>query len=244
MENLPFLAGLYSFTPLRIRTADVTGSGTADLIYLPPEGGAWVYYNHSGNRWSDVDIIPQLPPLDRFCAVSVFDIAGRGTECLCWTSDHLNPGSTKVRFLDLMGGSKPGLVTKCSNGTGAQAEVAYRASTQYRLDSERAGHPWATRLPFPVHCVERTISTDLIAKTSPTTRYAYHNGYHDHEERQFAGFQMVDEWETEDLSISQKTNRSAPQCIRRIGSTSDWNQLTRASPVETIMQLGRIGRRL
>ncbi|KAK5996113.1 Toxin subunit YenB-like protein [Cladobotryum mycophilum] len=204
MGNPPLLDDFTSFTPLRLRMVDITGSGTADLIYLPQEGGLHVYYNQSGNTWSEAHVLPTFPRLDHFCAVGVFDVGGRGTQCLVWTSDHYNSGgsagSTTVRFLDLMGGNKPGLLTKCSNGIGGEVQITYRSSTQYHLDDERSGRAWPTRLPFPIECVERMVTKDLIAQTACTMRYAYHNGYYDPVERQFRGFQMVEEWDAEDFT--------------------------------------------
>ncbi|KAL7931662.1 hypothetical protein V8C35DRAFT_309180 [Trichoderma chlorosporum] len=209
MGNAPLLADGVSFSPQRIRMADITGTGTTDLVYLPPEGGAHIYYNQSGNFWSSVHVLGSFPVLDRLCAVDVLDIGARGTQCLCWTSDMLSggPGSTTVRFLDLMGGNKPGLLKKCSNGIGGQTEMAYRSSTQYHMDDQRAGKNWKRRLPFPIHCVERVVTRDLIAQTTYNMRYVYHNGYYDPAERHFRGFQMVEQWDAEDLAASKGSKK-------------------------------------
>ncbi|KAA8646767.1 hypothetical protein EYZ11_010776 [Aspergillus tanneri] len=194
MGNAPFLPDGGSFSPHRFRMADVTGSGGTDLIYMLPEGGALVFYSRWGNCWTDGHLLPSFPPLDSSCAVDVFDIRGNGTQCLCWSSDlrSATAGATAVRFMDLMGGRKPGLLTKSSNGIGGETAVTYRSSTRYRLDDERAGRPWATRLPFTIDCVKSTTSVDLIAQTSYTRCYAYHDGYYDPIERQFRGFEMVE----------------------------------------------------
>ncbi|UKZ56118.1 hypothetical protein TrVGV298_009946 [Trichoderma virens] len=209
MSNAPFLADDVSFSTQRIRMADITGTGTTDMIYLPPEGGAHIYYNQSGNCWSRAHVLDSFPVLDRSCATDVLDIGARGTQCLCWTSDLLSggPGLTTVRFFDLMGGCKSGLLKKCSNGIGGQIEMAYRSSTQYHMDDQRAGRSWKRRLPFPIHCVERVITRDLIAQTAYTMRYAYHNGYYDPVERHFCGFQMVEEWDAEDLAASKSSQK-------------------------------------
>lgn len=184
------------FSPLRIRMADISRSRTADLIYLPPEGGVRIYYNQSGNGWSDAYKITAFPLLDHFCAMDAFDIGGRGTVSLCWTSDYLHchgGSTTTVHSIDLMGGQKPRLLTKYSNRIGGEANIAYRSSTQYHLDDQRAGRPWTTHLPFPINCIESVVTNNLITQTSCTTRYAYHDGYYDPVERQFRGFHMVEE---------------------------------------------------
>jgi RHS repeat-associated protein len=209
MDNAPLLADDTSFSPQRVRMTDITGTGAADLIYLPPEGGVQVYYNRFGNSWSDVSNLDSFPALDHLSAVDVLDIGARGTQCLCWTSDYLScgPGLTTMRFLDLTGGNKPGLLMKSSNGIGGQVEINYRSSTQYYMKDRRAGEQWTTRLPFPIHCVERVTTRDVVAQTTYTMRYAYHNGYYDPFDRQFRGFQMVEEWDAEDLAGGSSSKR-------------------------------------
>ncbi|KAI8960769.1 virulence plasmid 65kDa B protein-domain-containing protein [Daldinia sp. FL1419] len=221
MGNPPSLSDCSSFSTLRVRMADVTASGTADLIYLPAEGGVHIYYNQSGNNWSNAHVLDAFPALDRFCSVSVFDVGGRGTQCLVWTSGQAGRGTglgaTMVRFIDLMGGCRPGVLTGCSNGIGGSVEISYRSSTQYRLDDERAGQGWTTRLPFPISCVQQVVTRDDVAKTACTMRYAYHNGSYDASERQFRGFQMVEQWDSEDLA-----NLVGQKYVRPPAHTKTW----------------------
>ncbi|KAF4454660.1 SpvB-domain-containing protein [Fusarium austroafricanum] len=185
------------FSPQRLRLANVSGVGGADLIYLRPGGGAAIYYNQFGAQWSDPYIIPSVPPLDRFSWVDVFDIAGRGSPALCWACDIAGHGVTKVHFLDLTAGSRPGLLHKVENGTGIEVEIEYRSSTLDRLEDERNGQPWATRLPFPVLCVSQVTTRDTVAKTSAESRFTYHNGYYDPVDREFRGFQRVEKVDRE-----------------------------------------------
>jgi hypothetical protein len=62
-----------------------------------------------------------------------------------------------------------------------------------------AGRPWITRLPFPVHVVERVVTYDHVSRNRFVTTYAYHHGYFDGEEREFRGFGMVEQTDTEVL---------------------------------------------
>jgi RHS repeat-associated protein len=221
MKNPPSLADCSSFSTLRVRMADVTASGTADLIYLPVEGGVHIYYNQSGNTWSDAHVLDAFPALDRFSSIDIFDVGGRGTQCLVWTSGQAGRGTgmgaTTVRFIDLMGGCRPGVLTRCSNGIGGSVEIAYRSSTQYRLDDERAGRGWTTRLPFPISCVQQVVTRDDVTKTACTMRYAYHNGSYDAAERQFRGFQRVEQWDSEDLA-----NLAGQKYFRPPAHTKTW----------------------
>src|SRR5262249_56550072 len=54
--------------------------------------------------------------------------------------------------------------------------------------------------PFPVHVVERVETRDLISRNRFVTRYAYHHGYYDGIEREFRGFGMVEQRDTEELA--------------------------------------------
>src|SRR6266542_1196125 len=60
--------------------------------------------------------------------------------------------------------------------------------------------PWITRLPFPVHVVERVDTFDRLSGNRFVTRYAYHHGYFDGEEREFRGFGMVEQRDTEEFA--------------------------------------------
>ncbi|KAE8384306.1 SpvB-domain-containing protein [Aspergillus alliaceus] len=194
----------FNFSPRRIRMADLTGSGGTDIIYLRPQGGAWVYYNRWGNSWSGGYCLSPLPPLDGLCSVDVLDVGGRGTPCLCWADlrgNTTNVASTTVRFVDLMGGHRPGLLRKTTNGIGGESTIDYRSSTRFCRDDKRMGKAWATRLPFSIDCVKSMSFTDHVAQTSYTKSYTYHNGYYDSTERRFCGFQTVEECETEDFAV-------------------------------------------
>ena len=79
--------------------------------------------------------------------------------------------------------------------------ISYAPSTRFYLADRAAGRPWITRLPFPVQVVERVETIDRINRNKFTTRYAYHHGYYDGFEREFRGFGMVEQWDTEDLAV-------------------------------------------
>ena len=120
-----------------------------------------------------------------------------------------------MRFVDLMLGSKPHLLTRTSNNMGKEVSIEYAPSTKFYLDSETEGRPWLTRQPFPVHCVESVISRDLISKTTLVDRYKYHHGYFDSREREFRGFALVEHWDSEEFSPAededgQSTGRQRP----------------------------------
>jgi YD repeat-containing protein len=60
-----------------------------------------------------------------------------------------------------------------------------------RTSDERAGHPWSTFLPFPVHVVSSMTQTDLVTGRTTATAYRYERGRYDGLEREFRGFERV-----------------------------------------------------
>jgi Insecticide toxin TcdB middle/N-terminal region len=116
------------------------------------------------------------------------DLLGNGTACLVWSSPLPGDARRPMRYVDLMGGQKPHLMVKTINNLGAETHVHYAPSTRFYLADKAEGKPWVTRLPFPVHVVERVETYDRISRNRFVTRYAYHHGYFDGEEREFRGF--------------------------------------------------------
>ena len=52
MDNSPWFDSVDQFNQRHIRLADIDGSGTTDIIYLGRDG-VRLYFNQSGNRWSE-----------------------------------------------------------------------------------------------------------------------------------------------------------------------------------------------
>ena len=181
------------FDPRRVRLADIDGSGTADLLYV---GAAAVtaWFNQSGNSWSAPVTAAVFPGHG---SVAVLDLLGTGTACLTWSSPL--PGTPALRYVDLMGGVKPHLLTRARNNLGAETRISYAPSTRFYLQDRQAGRPWLTRLPFPVQVVERAETIDWIGRNRLVSRYAYRHGYYDQAEREFRGFGMVERRDTEDI---------------------------------------------
>ncbi|MBI1993889.1 MAG: toxin, partial [Deltaproteobacteria bacterium] len=199
MDNAPWFDPPDQFDQRRIRLADVDGSGVTDIIYLGGDG-VRIYFNQSGNGWSDPDLLSHFPHVDNLSSVQVMDLLGNGTACLVWTSPLPGDASQPMRYIALMGGQKPHLLVKTVNNLGAETHVQYAPSTKFYLADKAAGKPWITRLPFPVHVVERVEIYDRISRNRFVTRYAYHHGYFDGIEREFRGFGMVEQWDTEEFA--------------------------------------------
>ncbi len=205
MDHAPVFDHPELFDPKRIRLADVDGSGTTDLIYLGRET-ATLWANQAGNSWGAPQTIDQLPPVDSLSNVSVADILGNGTACLVWSSPLAGDTHQPVRYIDLMGSSsqqpgtgKPHLLTSIRNNLGAETRLQYAPSTRHYLEDRARGRAWLTRLPFPVQVVERVEIRDWIQQTKFVSLYRYHHGFFDGVEREFRGFAMVEQWDTEEF---------------------------------------------
>jgi RHS repeat-associated protein len=200
MDGAPLFDSPDAFDQRRVRLADIDGSGTTDIIYLHRDG-VRIYFNQSGNRLSTARRLTQFPPVDDLAAVVTADLLGNGTACLVWSSPLPGDARRPIRYVDLMGGSKPHLLTTSINNLGTETRVQYVPSTKFYLADRNAGKSWVSRLPYPVHVVERVVTHDAISGNRFVTRYAYHHGYFDGVEREFRGFGMVEQWDTEEFAV-------------------------------------------
>jgi RHS repeat-associated protein len=209
MDQSPHFDSPDQFDQKRIRLADIDGTGTTDIIYIRGDG-VYLYFNQSGNSWSKAKKLKVFPRVDDVVSITTADLLGNSTACLVWSSPL--PGDTQqlMRYVNLMGKQKPHLLIKTINNLGAETHVHYAPSTKFYLKDKRDGKPWITRLPFPVHVVERVETYDHISRNRFVSRYAYHHGYFDGHEREFRGFGMVEQWDTEDIATLSASDPLAP----------------------------------
>ncbi|MGH8638255.1 MAG: toxin TcdB middle/C-terminal domain-containing protein, partial [Burkholderiales bacterium] len=217
MDHAPWFDAPDVFDSRRIRLADIDGSGTTDILYLATTG-VRIYFNQSGNSWSPACPLAQFPATDSLASAAVVDLLGNGTACLVWSSPLAGDSRRPMRYIDLMGGQKPHLLVAARNNLGAETRVHYAPSTRFYVQDRDAGTPWITRLPFPVHVVERVETLDRISRNRFVTRYRYSHGYFDAVEREFRGFGRVDQWDTEEIGalrpdVTEATNIDAASYV-------------------------------
>lgn len=195
MDGAPHFDHPDQFDQQRVKLADVDGTGTTDIVYL---GRDKVHYwqNQSGNAFALEDEIKNFPKTDRLTSVSVMDIFGKGTACLVWSSPLPGDEGFRVRYIDLMG-QKPYLLKEINNNMGMVQRMHYTPSTRFYQRDRFEGRPWITKLPFAVQVLERSEVFDEITEARFVSRYAYHHGYFDRHEKEFRGFGMVEQWDTE-----------------------------------------------
>jgi RHS repeat-associated protein len=229
MDDAPWFEAPELFDVRRVRLADIDGSGPSDIVYLASDG-VRLYFNQAGNGWSAARPLDSFPAIDDLGAIQMVDLLGNGTACLVWSSPLARDASRPMRYIDLIGGQKPHLLVKTVNNLGAETRVQYAPSAKFYLAAAAAGRPWVTRLPFPVHVVETIETLDRISRNRFVTRFAYHHGYYDGVEREFRGFAMVEQWDTEDLA-SLAGDQTLPQAGDT--ETSNWDAASNVAPILT-----------
>ncbi|APR86768.1 insecticidal toxin complex protein [Minicystis rosea] len=187
------------FDPKRIRLADVDGSGTTDILYIHRDG-IRLYANQSGNSFAIPVTLGRFPDHSDLSTITVIDLLGTGTACLVWSSSLPSQSPAPMRYIDLMGGKKPYLLATITNNLGLTTTMEYTPSTRFYREDAVAGRPWVTRLPFPVQTLTRTETYDAVSRHRFVSVYKYHHGYFDGVEREFRGFGMVEQWDTESWS--------------------------------------------
>jgi RHS repeat-associated protein len=200
MNNSPRFDVSEQFNQNLIRLADIDGSGLIDILYLGRDG-VYIFFNQSGNSWSNGRKLRQFPNIDNLKKIMIVDLFGTGTACVVWSSPLSIDTQKQLWYIDLMGGQKPHLLVGIKNNMGAETHIQYTPSTQFYLSDLEAGKPWITRIPFPVYVVERIEVYDRISRNRFVTHFAYHHFYYDGTEREFHGIGLVEQWDTEEFAI-------------------------------------------
>ncbi|MCW9000918.1 MAG: hypothetical protein OQK04_19560, partial [Kangiellaceae bacterium] len=186
---------------------DIDGSGNTDMIYLGQSRFDF-WLNLKGNSWSERHQLDAFPKLDELSSVEVFDLLGSGTACVVWSSPLPGDARAPLKYIDIMDSKKPHLLKSAINNQGREVFFDYQPSTNFYLQDKLNGHPWVTRLPFPVHVVTKIVTVDYIRKTRYAQQYSYHHGYFDAKDREFRGFGRVEVEDTEDFKSFSVTGAS------------------------------------
>ncbi len=206
MDNAPIFDHPDSFNPSYLRLADVDGSGTTDIIYLG-ENKFTCWTNLSGNVFSTTPFeIEAFPEIHDRARVVVTDFLGNGVACIVWSSRLSKDAPAPLRYIDLMNSKKPHIMVSYKNNLGKEVSFEYTPSTKFYIEDKLAGKAWVTKLHFPVHCISKTKTRDRISGYRFVSSYKYHHGYYDHAEKEFRGFGMVEQTDTEHFDHWVKGN--------------------------------------
>ncbi|HEY6121028.1 MAG TPA: SpvB/TcaC N-terminal domain-containing protein, partial [Pyrinomonadaceae bacterium] len=208
MEHSPRYPANYD--PKRILLGDLDGDGLADIVYVG-DREVTLWLNKSGNGWSQPMVIHGTPPVAENQSIRLVDLLGTGVAGILWSSDAVNIERPNMFFLDFTGRVKPYLLGEIDNHMGAITRVQYLPSTHFYLEDERRHETrWRTPLPFPVQVVSRVEVIDHFSGGRLTTEYRYHHGYWDGVEREFRGFGMVEEFDSEKFETYNSIGLGGP----------------------------------
>ncbi|MFO2464139.1 toxin [Pseudomonas sp. 15FMM2] len=211
MATLPF--SHHTFKAQNVLLADLAGTGANDLLYLTAEH-VWIFLNKAGNGFETAPIKLPWPTgivHDDHCQVSLVDVQGLGCPSLILSAAHQSSIHWRYDFFN----SKPGMLIRTHNNMGAQTSIQYRSSAQEWLDEKRQlnadGQSAISHLPFAIHLVSQQTQQDEITGNRLTHHVRYRHGYYDRVDREFRGFGLLLQTDTENSNGEQRDNGfSAP----------------------------------
>lgn len=197
MSALPFTYP--EFDAARVRIADLDGSGAPALIYLQSDGFD-IYFNRGGNGLEQTPVRVPWPEgvrYDNLCQVTLADLQGLGCSSLILTVPHMKPRHWRYDFVH----ARPYLLGMSNNNMGCCTRVKYRSSGQEWLDEKqqllkRKMLP-VSYLPFAVQVVKEQFQRDEINGNRLVQTLTYAQGYYDGIEREFRGFGLIRQTDSE-----------------------------------------------
>ncbi|MDR2009145.1 MAG: LysM peptidoglycan-binding domain-containing protein [Bacteroidales bacterium] len=207
MGSPPLFDSFDQFDTRYIHLADVDGTGTTDILYIS-YGKIRYFKNLSGNQWEEQQTSGNLVyNYTKYNYIQVVDLLGNGTQCVVFSSS-LPTEIKNMFYLELTSGIKPFLLNYINNNMGAERKLHYAPSTKFYIKDKLQQKPWITKLPFVVHVLEKVEIIDNVGEKHFTSKYTYHHGYYDTAEREFRGFGMVEQLDTETFKEWSENNNN------------------------------------
>lgn len=210
MSALPFAYG--EFDAGRVRIADLDGSGAPALIYLKSNGFD-IYFNRGGNGLEQTPVQVPWPEgvrYDNHCQVTFADLQGLGCASLILTVPHMKPRHWRYDFVS----ARPYLLSASNNNMGCSTHVLYRSSVQEWLDEKwqllKRNMLAVSYLPFPVQVVSKQQQKDEITGNVLTQAFTYSQGYYDGFDREFRGFGLLRQTDSEARQNEDDRGFTAP----------------------------------
>lgn len=187
-----------SVDPGALYVVDLDGEGCADVLLVQDGAVTW-WPNCGGDHFNAPRTIARLPT-GAMSAVRVADLLGTGAPQLCFTVPT-PAGRSRWYALDLLGGTRPGLLNTVDNGVGRETSISYTTSALEAARDRAAGRPWASRLPMALAVVSQLRVADTATAREDVTRYRYHEGRYDGVLREVCGFAEVEQDEVGDEHV-------------------------------------------
>lgn len=213
MSALPF--DYATFDAARVRIADLDGSGAPALIYLKSDCFE-IYLNHGGNGLEQIPVTVPWPEgirYDNLCQVTLADLQGLGCASLILTVPHMKPQHWRYDFVS----AKPYMLVTSNNNMGCSTQVVYRSSAQEWLDEKhqilKLKRLPICYLPFPVPVVKQKSQLDEITGNCLNQICQYLHGYYDGQNREFRGFGLLRQTDSEAGAIEDEIGFTAPALV-------------------------------
>ncbi|RON33992.1 SpvB/TcaC N-terminal domain-containing protein [Pseudomonas brassicacearum] len=213
MSALPF--DYATFDATRVRIADLDGSGAPALIYLKSDCFE-IYFNHGGNGLEQTPVTVPWPEeirYDNLCQVTLADLQGLGCASLILTVPHMKPRHWRYDFVS----AKPYMLVASNNNMGCSTQVVYRSSAQEWLDEKnrilKLKRFPISYLPFPVPVVKQQSQLDEITGNCLNQFFQYLHGYYDGRNREFRGFGLLRQTDSETVARADDIGFTAPALV-------------------------------
>ncbi len=185
----------------RLLLEDINNDGLNDVVYVEKtsgfdEPGTMHYWlNRNSVKFLDPYTITDLPSTkpsggeEDGDKVLFADMNGNGsTDVVIFSHDR------KMEYVDLFP-KRPHLISRIENGLGQVTRVTFEPSVNFHgRDLHDGNLPWPNALPFPQQVVSKL---EVWEKVAPSfideTIYRYHDGYYDGDEKQFRGYERVEQ---------------------------------------------------
>lgn len=182
-----------AFDPRAVRLSDIDGSGCADLVYLAGDQ-LRIWMNRQGNGWNPpATLASPFPAHAQPGEIDLLDLLGEGLPRLVWQ----DLAGERLLHAPLLAAGKPYLLEAVANGFGGETRLSYRSSVDYMVEDREAGREWISTLHFPVHCLSRVERLDHVTGLRFSSTYRYRHGFYDPGMREFRGFAMVEQTDSE-----------------------------------------------
>ena len=227
MSALPFT--YQQFDAGRVRIADLDGYGAPALIYLQ-SAGFDIYFNHGGNGLEQTPVHVPWPEgvrYDNLTQVTFADLQGLGCASLILSVPHIKPQHWRYDFVS----ARPYLLSTSNNNMGCSTHVRYRSSAQEWLDEKQLLQASevhaASYLPFPVQVVKEQSLLDEITDNRLVQALTYTQGYYDGFAREFRGFGLLCQTDSEARHESDDEGFTEPARVCTWFHTGRWMDMPR-----------------
>ncbi|MCA3014361.1 MAG: VCBS repeat-containing protein, partial [Myxococcaceae bacterium] len=184
---------------------DVNGDGLADVV-VATGNEVKLALNRNGARFDSVITISNaslgtgmIPIRQANSVVAYADMNGNGSDDIVF----IQPNGL-VQYLELFP-VRPNLIARIDNGIGNVQLLSYGTSIVEQARDAAAGQPWVNRVPNPYTMVKQlqsfvTLTGSDTGGLKEITNFRYHSGYYDGVEKQFRGYEEVEQELASDMS--------------------------------------------